>query len=287
MDEDRLTYDSHLVNALGGAADALQLDFRIVRKDGEVRWINHFCQPIYGRTGNPLGRRGSNRDITERKLSENALAMANKKLNILNSVTRHDILNQLTVIIGYAELYHEVCRGSAKVEEYFDRLMKSARLVEHQISFSQSYQELGVKAPAWLRVRDVIMIAKAGLGEIRFVLDIDDLEIFADPLLEKVFFNLFENSLRHGENVTEIRITREFHNGNCTLSVQDDGVGIPAGEKEQIFERGVGKHTGLGLFFVRDILAITGITIREVGEPGKGARFEIVVPKEMYRFPLT
>jgi signal transduction histidine kinase len=64
---------------------------------------------------------------------------------------------------------------------------------------------------------------------------------------------------------------------------EDDGEGIPAGDKEHIFRRGFGKHTGLGLFLSREILAITGITIRESGEPGKGVRFEILVPGDMYR----
>jgi signal transduction histidine kinase len=49
------------------------------------------------------------------------------------------------------------------------------------------------------------------------------------------------------------------------------------------FERGYRKNTGLGLFLTREILNITGITIRETGEPGRGARFESTVPKEAYR----
>jgi signal transduction histidine kinase len=67
------------------------------------------------------------------------------------------------------------------------------------------------------------------------------------------------------------------------ITYEDDGAGIPAQDKENIFRRGFGKHTGLGLFLSREILAITGITIRENGEPGKGVRFEILVPRDMYR----
>jgi signal transduction histidine kinase len=51
--------------------------------------------------------------------------------------------------------------------------------------------------------------------------------------------------------------------------------------------RGFGKNTGLGLFLSREILAITGIMIAEMGEPGKGARFEITEPKGMFRFTST
>ncbi len=67
------------------------------------------------------------------------------------------------------------------------------------------------------------------------------------------------------------------------LIVADDGVGVPLADKERIFERGFGRNTGLGLFLVREILGITGMSIRETGEPGKGARFEVTVPKGMFR----
>jgi len=71
-----------------------------------------------------------------------------------------------------------------------------------------------------------------------------------------------------------------------TILCEDDGVGISAGDKKKLFTRGFGKNTGLGLFLSREIFAITGITITENGEPGKGARFEITVPKGMYRFTV-
>jgi signal transduction histidine kinase len=64
---------------------------------------------------------------------------------------------------------------------------------------------------------------------------------------------------------------------------EDDGNGVVAKEKEKIFERGFGKNTGFGLALSREILAITGITITENGEPGKGARFEMLVPEGAYR----
>jgi|GEM_PF-621058 len=53
------------------------MDFRIIRRDGETRWIGHICQPVYGQEGQPLGRRASNRDITTQKLAEEALERAN------------------------------------------------------------------------------------------------------------------------------------------------------------------------------------------------------------------
>ena len=104
-------------------------------------------------------------------------------------------------------------------------------------------------------------------------------------MLPRVFSTLMDNTVRHGGHATRVAISAREAAGDLIISFEDDGAGIPAEEKEQIFERGYGKNTGLGLFLAREILAITGIAIAETGEPGKGARFEIRVPEGMYRFP--
>ena len=109
-------------------------------------------------------------------------------------------------------------------------------------------------------------------------------EVFADPLITKVCYNLMDNAVRHGKKITTIRFSVEKHNDHYSLICEDDGDGVIAEEKERIFERGFGKNNGLGLALAREILDITGITISETGEPGGGARFEMTVPKEQYRF---
>ena len=64
---------------------------------------------------------------------------------------------------------------------------------------------------------------------------------------------------------------------------EDDGIGVPSQDKVRIFSRGFGSDTGLGLFLIRKIFSITGISIRETGDYGKGARFEMLIPKGDYR----
>jgi signal transduction histidine kinase len=107
--------------------------------------------------------------------------------------------------------------------------------------------------------------------------------LFADPLLEKVFFNLVDNSLRHGGNVTRITLEAVPSPGSLVLVYQDNGAGIPPEEKGEIFNRGYGKNTGYGLFLIREILSITGLSIKESGTQGEGARFEIHVPEGSFR----
>ena len=113
---------------------------------------------------------------------------------------------------------------------------------------------------------------------------VHDVEIFADILLVRAFDNLLDNSIRHGLKVTKICISTDIQSDLLYILWEDDGVGIPIQDKEKIFDRGFGKNTGLGLFFIRDILAITGITIQEKGIEGKGAKFEIIVPEGSWRY---
>ncbi len=102
--------------------------------------------------------------------------------------------------------------------------------------------------------------------------------------LKRFFFNLLDNSIRHGVWVNEIRVSYHLSGGDLIVVWEDNGVGVADNEKERIFELGFGKNRGFGLFLARKILSLTDITITENGEPGKGARFEITVPKGMCLF---
>jgi signal transduction histidine kinase len=114
--------------------------------------------------------------------------------------------------------------------------------------------------------------------------DLGSLEIYADPMIGKVFYNLIDNAIRHGERVTRITFSCRQEGTSLVILCEDNGVGIPAKDKEHIFKKGFGKDSGLGLFLIHEILAITGIAIRETGEEGRGARFEMVVSEGKYRY---
>ncbi|OPX74993.1 MAG: sensory histidine kinase AtoS [Methanoregulaceae archaeon PtaU1.Bin059] len=228
------------------------------------------------------------RDVTERKRAESALSEAAKKLALLSSITRHDILNKITVLQGYHDLLSR-CEQSGEVHEL---LQKEAAIIDAiigQIEFTREYEKLGVTAPQWQRVHEVSAYAvrQCDLGHIQYTDETGDLEVYADAMLERVFYNLTENTLRFGEKATRIRISADETKETLVIVFEDDGIGIPESEKERIFQRGYGRHSGFGLFFVREILAITGMTIRETGTPGVGARFEICVPAGGFRYPSS
>ncbi|WP_319580125.1 PAS domain S-box protein [uncultured Methanospirillum sp.] len=249
------------------------------RKNGEV-----FPVEVTGRFFTWKGRPvhvAAIRDISGRKRSEDALIRANRQLSLLTDITRHDILNVITTIFGYLELIRDE-NTSPEVEDQIEHLNQAVRRIQEQIEFTRVYQDLGATHPRWfslsLLVRDEDLPAGLELQT-----EVDGIEIYADPMLEKVFTNLIDNTVRYAKNATTIRISSRISGSEMVLSYEDNGSGIPEDEKDKIFERGYGKNTGLGLFLVREILGITDITIAETGQEGSGARFELTVPKGTYR----
>ena len=83
----------------------MHVDFRIITRSGEERWISHFCQPVYGKDQRYLGRRASNRDITRRKKLEEELRKANRSLKML-SACNHVMIHAE----NEASLLNSVCR---------------------------------------------------------------------------------------------------------------------------------------------------------------------------------
>ena len=240
--------------------------------------------PIYDDRGTITGTVHIMHDVTEARRAEDAIRIANKKLNMLSSITRHDILNQVTGLRVFLELSKDT-EKDPELLGYIEKEVHIAEAIARQIDFTRYYQDIGVEVPVWHDLRSVIQeqAGQLDLAEITLQLPDTGIQIFTDPLIGKVFYNLIENSLRHGGRLKRIGfLVRETEDG-AFITYQDDGIGISAADKTKLFTRGFGKHTGLGLFLSREILAITGITITENGEPGKGVRFEISVPKNAYR----
>jgi PAS domain S-box-containing protein len=225
------------------------------------------------------------RDISERKKEQEALRIANRKLNLLSNITRHDINNQLVTLEGYLTLVKEDLRGPID-ETYLEKIITVLERIASIIRFTKIYEDIGVHTPVWQNCRKIVenAVKEISLGKIEIINEFpSDAEIFADPLIVRVFYNLIDNAVQHGETLTTIRFFVEKQNVTNVLVCEDNGAGIFRDEKEKIFNRGHGKNTGFGLTISREILLITGITIRETGQPGKGARFEMLIPKGTYR----
>ena len=258
-----------------------------VKADGSIIDLLVSATVIYDDRDEPMNIVVSFMDISDMQRYRTALQEANKKLNILSSITRHDILNQIQVLLSYSELLEETTPDDAPDREYIRKLLEATQRIYRQISFTRDYQDLGIEAPRWQRVDAVCTGGAEAVcaNAIQVSCETRSLEVYGDAMLVKVFYNLFDNAQRHGETVTEIHVSfKEEQDGSGTLLVADDGVGVPVGQKDRIFERGVGSNTGLGLFIIREILGITGCTITETGREGEGASFSIHIPAGAWRY---
>jgi PAS domain S-box-containing protein len=269
-----------------GKTPYAEASYRMKRKEGSYVWIlTRGMVVARDAGGRPLRITGVDQDITALQTSQEALREANAKLNLLSSITRHDILNQVMALKGFLQLLERRHREDPESVEMFAWLKKITDTIRRQISFTGDYQHMGEQAPAWQQVAGVVNRAAESVmpGEATLTVSTGTLEVFADPMLEKVFYNLLDNAVVHGGGITEIAVSCHEEGEECVIVVEDNGTGVPASMKDGIFVRGVGRNTGYGLFLTKEILGITGMAIRETGEEGKGARFEIVVPREKWR----
>jgi signal transduction histidine kinase len=214
----------------------------------------------------------------ECKSIEKTLETANTKLLLLNSITRQDVLNELTEISG------ELDRTEQR--PLITKVKAAINRIRRQIKFIKEYQDIGVNKPEWQNVADTISRARVGvdLGKVALDIDVHNVEIYADRLLEKAMYYMIDNTLRHGgEKLTRIRFYDRMAENDFILICEDDGVGIPVDKKGLLFPKEYGHHTGYGLMLAKETLGVTGISIREVGVLGKGAKFEIRIPKRAYR----
>jgi len=226
----------------------------------------------------------TSRDISRRKREDRALRIANQKIQLMNIVAWHDIRNTVTGLRDSVELSKDRVMDK-KQKKFMDCEKEVLRIIERQLQYTKEYQEMGTHSPQWVNLPQVLrMIVSFGeIGSLKFRMNLHDLELFCDPVIEKVFSHLIDNTRRHGERATEIHISCNETADGLLLIYDDDGVGIPQERKKELFVRGAGPATGFSLYFIHDILEISDMTIRETGEPGTGVRFEISVPRGLYR----
>ncbi|MGD0817502.1 MAG: PAS domain S-box protein [Methanomassiliicoccales archaeon] len=261
--------------------DLFEALLRFRHADGEYRYILDRGKVIqWDDRKRPRRVVGTLLDITELKKMEEAMETANRKLNLLSGITRHDVTNQLMVLTGNLTFLDGMQNGHSS-EQHLRNAEAAAERISDMIRFTKDYEEVGVHAPIWQDVRTLVSAASKDLQleKVKVVNGVPaGLEVFADPLIVKVFRNLIQNTLRHGGSVTTIHFYHEEQDGVRFLVCEDDGVGISADMKRKLFTKGFGKDHGLGLYLSREILSITGIVITEEGESGKGAKFVMTMP---------
>jgi PAS domain S-box-containing protein len=222
-------------------------------------------------------------NISSRKRAERAQTTARKSLDMLSSRIRHDILNQLMIIGGSLELASYGVQ-EPELQKHLTRAQTATKTIQKQILFTREYENLGAGIPIWQPVPTAIHHAflEIETDSITLNLQPDIFEVFADPLFEKVFYLLFNFSHTFGEKITRIDVSYQYTRTELIIAISDNGIGIVPETKDHLFEWKPGNEKTFGLFLAEKILASTGLSIRETGEFRKGARFEIIIPRDSF-----
>jgi signal transduction histidine kinase len=242
------------------------------------RIIHMIIVPIFDSGGAPQYILGISKDVSHENI--------NLKMDLLFSITRQDILDNLSVIMSHLERA-QLRNTHDDMQKFFNKTIWVIESIRNQISYMRALQELGLVSPKWQSVRQAFFDAVRLLPDTRVDIraDVGNLEIFADPLLPRVFYTLLENSLRTGgRTISSIRLSARQENRILSIVYEDNSPGIPAGDKKKIFETGDDEGTFHGLFLIKELLSFTRILIRENGTYGSGVRFEIEVSEDKFRF---
>lgn len=261
-------------------------EYRALSKSGDEIPIEVTVAFISDEHGENIGFVDIVRDISNRKKTEEELRknqrkmeLMNEKLRVLGGLTRHDILNKLSIINTSLFLAKKNCADTQALAT----IENTSNQIRNILEFSRDFEILGTEE---LKYIDVYWSLSEALGlifdlqGIKVVNDCSGLTVLADSLLRQVFYNLIDDTLKYGEKTTVIKLGYKKMDKQLRLVYEDDGVGIPADMKEKLFTRGFGKGTGLGLFLVKKIMEAYGWQVREAGTEGKGARFIITIPEK-------
>ena len=251
--------------------------------------------------GRHLGYVAVYKDISELTRTEAAmkemmqkLATMNEKLHVVGSLTRHDVRNKLSIVTGNIFLAKKRLSDSPVISEYLHDIDSACRQILEIFEFAHSYESLGVEELVYVDVGKTVDEAVMLFPDLNINItnNCSGLTVLADSFLRQMFYNLIDNSLKHGGKTSRIRIRyEETSPDELRLYYEDDGLGVPETAKPNLFKEGftTGKGTGYGLYLIKKMMEVYGWKILETGKPGKGAQFTITIPrtnqntKENYR----
>lgn len=223
--------------------------------------------------------------LTNLEKSQSKLQSMNEKLHVVGKLTRHDAQNKLSTVATNVFLARNELPADHKALKLLDKIESACEKVESIFEFARTYERLGVEELTYIDVQTSVnkaieLLPTESLQGIKMENACRGLTVLADSILWRLFYNLIDNSLKHGEKVGQIKVHYEEEGkDNLRLVYEDDGVGISVGEKERIFEEGYGKGSGYGLHLIRKMCSVYDWTIRETGKPGKGAQFTVIIPR--------
>jgi PAS domain S-box-containing protein len=286
--------------ALMASPSNVEFEFRIVHRDGTIRWLAKVCQPVYGEQGEYLGLRGSNRDVTDRKHAEQALREADRRKDEVLAMLAHELRNPLAPLRNALQILrlspdlHAHEQAHSLMQRQVDQM---ARLVDDLLDVSRiATGKLELRnEPVQLRlvVNSAVEISRPLIEHMGHKLTVTlpphPLTVNADMTrLAQVLTNLLNNAAKYTERGGHIWLTVERQGSDVLMSVKDNGIGIAPKELPGVFgmfaqvqaslERAQG-GLGIGLTLVRRLVEMHGGRIEAHSDGcGKGSEFVVRLP---------
>lgn len=269
---------------------SMRADLTFLRHDGS-KFVGEVSSVIFSDSEGITKTSMIIRDVTERKKAEEALnqtrdqlVMNIEKMSVIGSLTRHDVRNKLLELNACAYLLKRKYGGQKDVMEGLAKIEQKVKDAECIFDFAKLYEQLGAKELTYIDTEKTVNDALRFFSDFNFkvINDCKGLNVLADSILRQLFYNFIDNTKKYGKKTTAVRIHyRIEESGDLKLIYEDNGIGIPAECKTRLFTKGfsTGGSTGFGLFLVKRIIDSYGWTIVEDGEPRKGVRFVISIPK--------
>ncbi|MBN1835515.1 MAG: PAS domain S-box protein, partial [Spirochaetales bacterium] len=288
---------------------SLEREYRIVRKDAELRWVHEFLQNVVDDSGRPAYVQGIILDVTDRRHLEEQLQQAQKMESIgrLAGGMAHDFNNLLTSILGYSELLLESERLDEPRREQIGEIQRAAKRAAALTGQLLAFSRKQIHNPLVLDTNELLLNMQRLLRPLipeSIALSYDLAEqagnIKADPgQLEQIILNLVVNAVDAMENGGHLRIATARADRSeilpaqeldipeeeyVLIRVEDDGHGIPPALLDRIFEpffttKERGKGTGLGLSTVYGLVKQSAGYVDVRSRPGEGSAFNIYLPR--------
>jgi len=280
------------------AGESWPTEANIKNKDGSVVPVILNLTPIFKEDGEFRGTVSITTDITLQKRTEADLNFSleslsyslskiqelNEKLRVIGGLTRHDVRNKLSAVTGYAYILKKKHADEADVVDGLSNMEQAVKDSMKIFDFAKMYEQIGSEELTYVNVEEKLKEATALFsGPIPTIInECHGLTVLADSFLRQLFYNFIDNTRKYGKKTTTIRVYFEKTDQDCLkLIYEDDGVGIPLENKPSLFKEGfsTGGSTGFGLFLTKKMVDVYGWEIEENGEPGKGAKFTMSIPR--------
>jgi len=213
------------------------------------------------------------RDITEQSVKADALRQKTDRLDSFASRVSHDLQSPITVAGGYVNLARHADDPKESLDEIETALQRAENLIDDILSMARNGQDLDPE-PVELGKQADQAWSTVSTADASLVIETDAV-VTADPRqVRRLFENLFRNSVEHGGSAVTVRIETT----NDGFYIADDGAGIPASDREKVFDDGVtydSDGTGYGLAIVRSIVEGHNWSIEATASESGGARFNI------------